>query len=272
MITDPTLPPIIAFDILQVLGLILMSASLCTVWFSSRVQRSTAWFSCTFSWGLTCIGYLLIIRHQTGPFPGSILCLCQAMLIYAFPALFVWLSAINFWSLKFAHRNALAFTTLTLEASISYPKSEWSITDPCLLRSFSRYPTTGPYQDLQWWPWVPPRLDIPLVSDRLVVIFPPIWRFCWYPYHGFYCKCNKVHKYQYEASEFLLSLAVSIQRPFSELPLECSVVCQLGYRMSRRGKKRPYIHCWVLQVISLMGYCHLLYGYIHNLRRWGGTI
>ncbi|KAF8811695.1 hypothetical protein BYT27DRAFT_7088962, partial [Phlegmacium glaucopus] len=80
---------IISYDVLYIFGLIFLSAILCTAWFSSRIRRSTAWYSFNFSWALSCIGYLLILGHQTGPSPGHILCLFQAMLINAFPALFV---------------------------------------------------------------------------------------------------------------------------------------------------------------------------------------
>ena len=88
-ITKPDILPIIAFDILQILGLISISATLCTVWFSSRIRRSNTWFSYIFSWGFSSIGCLLIIGRQTGPRPGHILCLCQTMLSNASPALFV---------------------------------------------------------------------------------------------------------------------------------------------------------------------------------------
>ncbi|KAF8804418.1 hypothetical protein BYT27DRAFT_7258893 [Phlegmacium glaucopus] len=94
----PNIRFIIAYDVLYIFGLILLSAILCTAWFSSSIRRSTAWYSFNFAWALSCIGYLLIIGHQTGPIPGHIHCLFQAMLIYAFPAL-----------------NALTFVAFMLE-------------------------------------------------------------------------------------------------------------------------------------------------------------
>ncbi|KAF8809733.1 hypothetical protein BYT27DRAFT_6516062 [Phlegmacium glaucopus] len=47
---------------------------------------------------LSCMGYLLILGQQTGPLPDHNVCLFQAMLVYASPAL-----------------NALSFVALTLE-------------------------------------------------------------------------------------------------------------------------------------------------------------
>jgi len=84
---NPDIHFIITFDVLQIFGLISLSAIFFTTWFSPRIRRSAVWFSYIFSWILSCIGYLLIIGRQTGPAPGHVLCLCQAMLIYALPVL-----------------------------------------------------------------------------------------------------------------------------------------------------------------------------------------
>ncbi|KAF8804421.1 hypothetical protein BYT27DRAFT_6688108 [Phlegmacium glaucopus] len=86
-IIRPNIRLIIAHDVLYIFGLIFLSAIICTAWFSSSIRRSTAWYSFNCAWALSCIGYLLIIGHQTGPLPDHILCLFQTMLIYAFPAL-----------------------------------------------------------------------------------------------------------------------------------------------------------------------------------------
>ncbi|KAF8811688.1 hypothetical protein BYT27DRAFT_7240215 [Phlegmacium glaucopus] len=97
-IIKPDIRRIITHDVLYIVGLVFLSAILCTAWFSSSIRRSTAWYSLNCALALSCIGYLLIIGHQTGPLPGHILCLFQAMLINAFPAL-----------------NALTFVTFMLE-------------------------------------------------------------------------------------------------------------------------------------------------------------
>ncbi|KAF8811680.1 hypothetical protein BYT27DRAFT_6439430 [Phlegmacium glaucopus] len=97
-VIKPDICLIIAYDVLYIFGLIFLSVILCTARFSSCVRRSTAWYSLNFASALSCIGYLLILGHQTGPSPGHILCLFQAMLVYAFPAL-----------------NALTFVTFMLE-------------------------------------------------------------------------------------------------------------------------------------------------------------
>ena len=86
---DLDIVPIIAFDVLQIIGLITISAILCIVWFSPRIRRSSTWFSYMFSWVFSSISQLLLIGHQTGPILGHILCLCQAMLSNSAPALFV---------------------------------------------------------------------------------------------------------------------------------------------------------------------------------------
>ncbi|KAF8816019.1 hypothetical protein BYT27DRAFT_6483839 [Phlegmacium glaucopus] len=93
---------IIAYDVLQIFALIIISAILCTAWFSSSIRRSTTWYSFNFAWLLSCIGSLLIPGHQTGPLPGHIHCLFQATLVFALPAL-----------------NALSFVVLTLDVFLS---------------------------------------------------------------------------------------------------------------------------------------------------------
>ncbi|KAF8811666.1 hypothetical protein BYT27DRAFT_6439100 [Phlegmacium glaucopus] len=97
-IIRPNIRFIIAYDVLYIFGLLFLSAILCTAWFSSPIRRSTAWYSFNCAWALSCIGYLLILGHQTGPLPGHVHCLFQAMLIYAVPAL-----------------NALTFVAFMLE-------------------------------------------------------------------------------------------------------------------------------------------------------------
>ena len=121
--TNPDIFPIIAFDVLQIIGLITISIILCIVWFSPHIRRSTAWFSHIFGWSFSCIGYLLLIGQQTGHPPGPILCLCQAMLLDAFPTLFVWFLSIDFGWLKIMYRNALTFAMLTLEVNMITQKS-----------------------------------------------------------------------------------------------------------------------------------------------------
>ncbi|KAF8816020.1 hypothetical protein BYT27DRAFT_7209227 [Phlegmacium glaucopus] len=95
---------IIAYDVLHIFGLMFILAILLTAWFSSSIRRSTGWYSLNCAWVLSCIGYLLILGHQTGPLPGHIHCLFQAMLINSLPAL-----------TEIAHRNALTFVTFMLE-------------------------------------------------------------------------------------------------------------------------------------------------------------
>ncbi|KAF8811685.1 hypothetical protein BYT27DRAFT_7251391 [Phlegmacium glaucopus] len=97
-IIKPDIRLIIAYDVLYIFGLVFLSAILCTAWFSSSIRRSTAWYSFHCAWVFSCIGYLLILGYQTGPSPGHIHCLFQAMLIHAFPAL-----------------NTLTFVTFMLE-------------------------------------------------------------------------------------------------------------------------------------------------------------
>ncbi|KAF8811684.1 hypothetical protein BYT27DRAFT_7208230 [Phlegmacium glaucopus] len=97
-VIKPNIRFIIAYDVLYIFGLIFLLAILCTALFSSSIRRSTAWYSFNCAWALSCIGYLLILGHQTGPLPGHIHCLFQAMLIYAFPTL-----------------NALTFVTFMVE-------------------------------------------------------------------------------------------------------------------------------------------------------------
>ncbi|KAF8811683.1 hypothetical protein BYT27DRAFT_6439547 [Phlegmacium glaucopus] len=112
-VIKPNIRFIIAYNVLHIFGLILIFAILCTAWFSPSIRRSTAWYSFNCAWILSCVGCLLILGHQTGPLPGHIHCLFQAMLLNASPAL-----------------NALTFVTFMVEISltISGPTTIFRIT------------------------------------------------------------------------------------------------------------------------------------------------
>jgi len=78
---------IIAFDILNLIAVITLSAVLLTAWRSSRIRRTPTWYLYTFSWDVYSIAYLLIVGKQTGSEPVWGWCLFQAIMIYAIPGL-----------------------------------------------------------------------------------------------------------------------------------------------------------------------------------------
>jgi len=58
-----------------------------TAWVSSRVHRTTAWYSFMGSWMFFCLSYFLIAGQQVGAEPDFGVCITQASLIYAAPPL-----------------------------------------------------------------------------------------------------------------------------------------------------------------------------------------
>lgn len=78
---------IIAFDILNSIAVITLSAVLITAWKSSRIRRVPTWYLYIFSWDVYSLSYLLIVGKQTGSEPVWGWCLFQAIMIYAIPLL-----------------------------------------------------------------------------------------------------------------------------------------------------------------------------------------
>lgn len=83
------LPFIVAFDVLQIVGFLLLVPVVLTAWRSPRVQRTSTWFAFVLSWVLSSVAFVIIVGQQTGPAPMAGVCLFQAALIYATPALYV---------------------------------------------------------------------------------------------------------------------------------------------------------------------------------------
>ncbi|KAF9463535.1 hypothetical protein BDZ94DRAFT_1308650 [Collybia nuda] len=72
------------FNVLTTLGVFSIAAVLGPALFSSRVKRSTIWFSTLISWLMYSVSYLLLLGRQIGPAnPPLGLCIFQASLIYA---------------------------------------------------------------------------------------------------------------------------------------------------------------------------------------------
>ena len=78
---------IIAFDILNFIALITLSAVLLTAWLSPRIRRVPTWYLYIFTWDIYTVSYLLIIGKQTGSKPVWEWCLFQSVMIYATPIL-----------------------------------------------------------------------------------------------------------------------------------------------------------------------------------------
>ncbi|KAJ7218232.1 hypothetical protein B0H12DRAFT_1153383 [Mycena haematopus] len=74
-----------AFNILSVLGFILLAIVLFTALLSPAVKRVSTWYSCMLSWMAFCITPFLVIGHQTpvDPPPSFALCAIDSALMYA---------------------------------------------------------------------------------------------------------------------------------------------------------------------------------------------
>ncbi|KDQ22263.1 hypothetical protein PLEOSDRAFT_171692 [Pleurotus ostreatus PC15] len=77
------------FDFTQIFGLVLLGIVLLTAALAPSIRRSPAWFNFLSTWVLSCISYLVTLGQQTGEEPGFSVCLLQAMLVYAAPAVTV---------------------------------------------------------------------------------------------------------------------------------------------------------------------------------------
>ncbi|PBK71596.1 hypothetical protein ARMSODRAFT_1002687 [Armillaria solidipes] len=80
---------IVAFDTLQVLGLVLLLALLAPAIFSPNVKRTATWFGMTVSVIIYCVSYsiLMFVGGQDGPEPSAGVCLFQACLVHSAPIL-----------------------------------------------------------------------------------------------------------------------------------------------------------------------------------------
>ncbi|KAK0433408.1 hypothetical protein EV421DRAFT_1430304 [Armillaria borealis] len=78
---------IVAFDTLQVLGLVLLLALLAPAIFSPNVKRTATWFGMTVSVIIYCVSYsiLMFVGGQDGPEPSAGVCLFQACLVHSAP-------------------------------------------------------------------------------------------------------------------------------------------------------------------------------------------
>ncbi|KAK0189860.1 hypothetical protein F5146DRAFT_1052955 [Armillaria mellea] len=78
---------VIAFDTLQVLGLVLLLALLAPALFSSNIKRTATWFGMIVSGIIYCASYLILmfIGGQGGSEPSAAVCLFQACLVHSTP-------------------------------------------------------------------------------------------------------------------------------------------------------------------------------------------
>ncbi|KAJ7654422.1 hypothetical protein DFH06DRAFT_1202375 [Mycena polygramma] len=83
----PTFQQLNAFNSLLVAGLILLVVVILPPIFARNVRRTPLWFAFIGSWLLYCVSCLLLVGRQLGPDPPFKLCLFQAALIHAVPAL-----------------------------------------------------------------------------------------------------------------------------------------------------------------------------------------
>jgi len=79
-------PPYLAFDVLQLLALVLLVAMLLPALLSQSVHRMKTWFNLIVACIIYCTSFLLLLGRQSGQEPPFQLCVFQAGLIYAAPA------------------------------------------------------------------------------------------------------------------------------------------------------------------------------------------
>jgi hypothetical protein len=76
------------FNSLYFIGLIFLTIVILPPIFSRNVLRSPLWFAFMGSWMLYCFSFLLLVGQQLGPEPPFGICLFQAALVHAVPALY----------------------------------------------------------------------------------------------------------------------------------------------------------------------------------------
>jgi len=83
----PTFGDLGVFNSLLLTGLLLLAVVILPPIFSRNVRRNALWFAFVGSWMLYCASCLLLVGRQLGPVPPFGLCLFQAAMIHAVPAL-----------------------------------------------------------------------------------------------------------------------------------------------------------------------------------------
>ncbi|PBK92480.1 hypothetical protein ARMGADRAFT_1080551 [Armillaria gallica] len=112
---------VIAFDTLQVLGLVLLLASLAPALFSSNIKRTVTWFGMIVSVIIYCASSLILmfIGGQDDPEPSPGVCLFQACLVHSTPLLSVF-CALSFIVELLVHliRTFWGFNQLLVSSSL----------------------------------------------------------------------------------------------------------------------------------------------------------
>jgi hypothetical protein len=78
---------IMVFNILHIVALVLLGAILLTVLLSSKIRRTVTWLGLIATFLLISLSNIFLIGQQIGPDPRFGVCLMQAGLIYAAPAM-----------------------------------------------------------------------------------------------------------------------------------------------------------------------------------------
>lgn len=73
---------IIAYNVLEILGILILSLILITAWLSSTIRRSTSWYLFLSSGAISSVTGLLLLGNQTNRAPSRGVCITQAILLY----------------------------------------------------------------------------------------------------------------------------------------------------------------------------------------------
>lgn len=74
--------PTILFDVLDIVGLVVLVIVLLTALLSSKVKRTPTWYSFIVSGIIFSVSKLLLLGHQAGPVPNQTICFIQGILVY----------------------------------------------------------------------------------------------------------------------------------------------------------------------------------------------
>ncbi|KAL0958298.1 hypothetical protein HGRIS_000446 [Hohenbuehelia grisea] len=107
----------IAFDTLLACGATLILAALLTAALCRSVHRLITWYNFMGSMGLSCLSYLVLAGHQTGPEPPFGFCLISATLVTSALVLVV--------VTAFAYAVEIYLTVVHI-LNDSYPKSKYT--------------------------------------------------------------------------------------------------------------------------------------------------
>lgn len=103
------------FDGLFFFALIMVVVAIVSTSFSDKVRTRKVWLNLMIAWLAYSISYLLLVGRQTGPEPPFALCLFQAAMVYAVPALCVRFIPVSIGFFPYLCRCAIATASCVVD-------------------------------------------------------------------------------------------------------------------------------------------------------------